>query len=249
MTWHRGGDVAEGPAAVEERRTHSRAASSSAPLVGQPTTGYRRAPRRVVAPAQLRATGRDVGRRRRRRHPRHRLADGQGREGDRGRPPAACVALFGDRSIYRLRLVTIPFENQAVHRPRRQQAAALAAAHHRAHRAPGRAGTDARRGRAGRRPLRAADVESGRHAAGPRALRPHVAVLVAVRRCLRVARLSRRRPKRPRHFRLRRRIQSDGPRDRRRRRHRGLAARPAVVHRFVRDHRACPTSASPSGRC
>ncbi len=54
---------------------------------------------------------------------------------------------------------------------------------------------------------------------------------------LRVAGLSRHRPKRPGHLRLRRRLQPDGPRNRRRRRHRGLAARPAVVHRFLRHHR------------
>ena len=47
--------------------------------------------RRAVEPAHLRATGRGVGHRRDRRNPRDRLADGQGRCGNRGRRPASCV--------------------------------------------------------------------------------------------------------------------------------------------------------------
>ena len=81
-------------------------------------------------------------------------------------------------------------------------------------------------------------VQSGGHAPGPRSVRPRRG---RFRRCSRavyaVAGLPRHRAKRSRHVRLRWRVQPDGPRDRRRRRHRGLAARPAVVHRFVRHRR------------
>ena len=80
--------------------------------------------------------------------------------------------------------------------------------------------------------------QPGGHAAGPQPLRPRVSGLGAVRQRLRRPRLPRHRAECSRHVRLRRRVQPVRPRNRRRRRHRGMAARPAVVHRLVRHHRA-----------
>ena len=72
-------------------------------------------------------------------------------------------------------------------------------------------------------------------------------VLHAVRRRVRRARLPRRVPKRAGHVRLRRRLRSDGQRDRRRRRHRRVAAPSAVVHRFLRHHRPVVSGLHPMG--
>ncbi len=98
-----------------------------------------------------------------------------------------------------------------------------------------------------RRSLRTRNDGTGRHVVGPRPLRPGLAILVAVRACLRVARLSRRRPERSGNLRLRRRVLADGPRNRRRRRHRRMAARPTVVHRIVRHRRDLLSRLHPVG--
>ena len=64
---------------------------------------------------------------------------------------------------------------------------------------------------------------------------------------VRVARLSRRLPERPRDVRLRRGVRSDGARNRRRRRHRRVAVRSAVVHRVVRHRRHLLSRLHPVG--
>ena len=81
------------------------------------------------------------------------------------------------------------------------------------------------------------------------ALRPRLPVRRAVRRRVCGARLPRAHPECAGHVRLGRRLRPVRQRGRRRRRHRRLAARPAVVHRHVRHRWDCPTWVSRSGRC
>ena len=85
------------------------------------------------------------------------------------------------------------------------------------------------------------------HTSGPRTLRPRVPGLGALRVRLRVTRLPRRRAKRSRHIRLRWRLRPVQTRDHRRGRHRRVAARPAVVHRYLRHDRGVLPGLHPVG--